>query len=200
MPNREDRPSEQLGLELPRPLEWNGLRVLLGSRLLTTTEKVVLWRIWSFDGRRFGRQRACYASLGHLADECGLPLNTVKRVMKELTYLGLVRSRPHGRGRLRTITIPDDAHPRSADADDLIRARQILDNWVETSRNEIAHQRRKEKRHGSLVSPHTGHQRPVHTECREREELTPLPPPDGGDFDRGGEPRTLRDIYRGMGS
>ncbi len=201
MPSRETKgPNEQLGLDLPKPLGWDEMRVVLGSRRLTTTEKLVLLRIWTFDGRRFGRQRACFASVGFLAEECGIPTKTLKNVMTELSWLGLIRSRPHGRGRLRTITIPDDAFPRSTDADDLMRARQIFDTVVQSGRNDLAKQSRKKKRHVPPAGPDRSHTRDpvISVELEGRDPPSPLP--ERGVSNRGGEPRTLGDIYRGMGS
>lgn len=169
--------TDQLALVLPPPLDWRALRVVLGSRHLNTTEKLVIMRVWSFDGAKRGRHRGCYASVSYMADELGLSERAVKAVFAELTYLGLLVSKAHGRGRLRVITVPAEAQPRSDDTDDMVRARHIFDAIVMQHRNDLDAQRRDQK-------PGRVHRRApqectvVHPSKRDslgRERPTPLP-------------------------
>lgn len=187
--------TDQLALVLPPPLDWRALRVVLGSRHLNTTEKLVIMRVWSFDGAKRGRHRGCYASVSYMADELGLSERAVKAVFAELTYLGLLVSKAHGRGRLRVITVPAEAQPRSEAADDMVRARHIFDAIVMQHRNDLGEHRREQKRrkvHGgapqgcSLVHPSI-------RDSRETELTTPLP---RGTARKRSEPVSLDSLLR----
>lgn len=190
--------TDQLTLVLPPPLDWRALRVVLGSRHLNTTEKLVIMRVWSFDGAKRGRHRGCYASISYLADELGLTERAIKAVFAELTYLGLLVSKPRGRGRLRVITVPADAHPRSDDADDMVRARHIFDAIVMQHRNDLDDQRRDQKPgrvHGRAPQGCTA----VHP--RKRDSLVtelPTPLPQGTAQSRP-EPLSLDSLLRRLG-
>lgn len=172
----------------------------MGSRKLTTTEKLLLWRIWDFDGRRFGRHRACYASVAHLADELGLAEKTIKGLLSDLTAIELIRSTAHGRGRQRTIVIPRDAHPRSGGLDDMMRARQIFDSVLSTKRNDLANWKRQKKRRRVPAPSPIGSPLPdpYMREKEVGENPTPPHPGEVGDLERG-KPVSLGALLRHLG-
>lgn len=169
--------TDQLRLDLPPPLDWRALRVVLGSRHLNTTEKLVIMRVWSFDGVKRGRHRGCYASIAYLADELGLSEGTIKRVLGELVFLGIMHSQPHGRGRLRVITMPAEAHPRSDEPDDMVRARHTFDAIVLCRRNDLEDYRRSRKKRQVSAPIPEGYQLryPYRRDSLGTELPTPLP-------------------------
>ena len=119
----------QLDLDLA-PVTWAAMQVIDGSFVLSANEKRLLFKIYGFS-----RHDGCYASLEILAERLGLRPKTVEDMRSKLRKLGVLEvQRRRYQPSIWRILITRDAIPpdeKKVGADDFMRYRERVDNWLE---------------------------------------------------------------------